>query len=274
MLPAFLITFREVIEATLIVATLLGVFIRLDRKRDIRGVWVGAASAFIAILLILILAAMTGFRIRNLFTGRAEEVIEGTLMIITSGFITWAVFSLHRYFAGYKTRLLGTMRDVIDGGSSAGIIWLAFTAVFREGIEIALFLTTIYFSEDPVSIFSGFAAGILAGVLLCVLIIVTSIRIPIFQMFRMTGIALILFGAGLLARGIHEFSELGIIPDLGTVRIFPVRFDTHIMADMTKSVFGISATMEVVTLMLYLTYVWFMMRRFVVIRHARQVGDI
>ena len=153
MLPSFLITIREVIEASLIVATILGILVKLGMKNKIRTVWYATASALGLCLLLLAAASIAGLRIQELYTGRTEELIEGVLMIISALFITWAVFFLHKYFAQYKTHLLSKIKSSVEMGKQSGLFMLVFTAVFREGFEIVLFLSTIYLSSNPGDIF-------------------------------------------------------------------------------------------------------------------------
>src|SRR3989344_6268229 len=174
MLPAFLITFREVIEASLIVATVLGI------------------------------------RIQKIYSGKTEELIEGVLMVTSAIFITWAVFFLHNYFGKYKTRLLAKIKSSVENEEQKGLFWLTFTAVFREGFEIVLFLSTIYFSSNPERIFAGFLTGLMGALVVSFGLFTATLKLPVYSAFRVTSLLLILFAAGLLARGIHEFAEFGL----------------------------------------------------------------
>lgn len=92
MLPALLITFREILEAALIVATILGILVKLGHTKAIKAVWMGTLSAFGISLIFLLLGSMTGLRVHELFTGRTEQLFEGSVMTISAIFITWAVF--------------------------------------------------------------------------------------------------------------------------------------------------------------------------------------
>ncbi|QQR64201.1 FTR1 family protein [Candidatus Roizmanbacteria bacterium] len=106
MLPAFLITFREVIEASLIVATILGILSKLNQGKSIKTVWTATALAgFLSVILIGV-GSLGGLQFQKLYSGKIEQTTEGVLMITSAIFITWAVFFLHKHFSRYKVELL------------------------------------------------------------------------------------------------------------------------------------------------------------------------
>ena len=248
MLPSFLITFREVIEATLIVATILGILVKLNQKKGIKTVWLATGAAAALSILLLGISSLIGLKVNELFE-QHEPYVEGSLMIISAVFITWAVFFLHKYFAHYKTRLLQKIKKTVEQEEQRGLFALVFTAVFREGLEIVLFLSTVYFSSNPQSIFIGFLGGATGALLIAFGLFTATLRLPVFYAFRTTSILLILFAAGLLARGIHEFREVGILPEIGKMTF------SFIPPNMT---FGITQKMDMIQLSIYGGYVFFM----------------
>lgn len=254
MLPAFLITLREVIEASLIVATILGILVKLHQGKGIRTVWVATGSAVIASFGILLAGSLFGYRIQELYTGKTEEFIEGIFMIVSAIFITWAVFFLHKYFANYKVHLLKKLKETVEAQESKGLFILTFTAVFREGFEIVLFLSTIFFSSNPQEIFTGFAGGIVAGLLVSAALFTATLRLPVFYAFRVTSVLLILFAAGLLARGLHEFTEAGVLPELNAFSLAFLPEKGSIPAEFIKAIFGITPSMDLAQISLYLAY--------------------
>lgn len=265
MIPALLITIREAIEASLIVATVLGILIKLNQKSSIRTVWIATASATIVSVLLLGIGSLFGIKMQELYTGEVEEIIEGILMITSAIFITWAVFILHTYFAQYKVRLLTKVKDTIFNHSQKGLFFLVFTAVFREGFEIVLFLSTMYFSSDPQNIFIGFILGAGIGLAISYSLFSATIRLPVYQAFRATSILLILFAGGLLARGIHEFAEVGWLPEIGSVKLSFLPETTSFAGEMVKALFGLRVNMDYTQIIMYGLYVgimfWFVFFR-------------
>src|SRR3989338_3332780 len=120
MLPAFLITLREVIEASLIVATILGILTRLGERRSVKIVWFGTLAAGVVSIFLLGIGSFAGIKVQEWYSGQTEKLIEGLLMITSALFITWAVFWLHRYFSKYKLHLLQKVKSTIVGHSAYG----------------------------------------------------------------------------------------------------------------------------------------------------------
>lgn len=261
MIAAFLITFREVIEASLIVATILGILARFRRQQEIKTVWLATVTALAVSLLLLTVGSIFGFKVKEIFTGRIEAVIEGFLMVVSAIFITWAVFFLHNYFARYKTSLLIRIKDKIEGKKEdhhRGLFWLTFTAVFREGFEIVLFLTTVYLASEPRQILLGFFSGLLLALVTAVLLFTATLKIPVRRTFQVTSGLLILFAGGLLARGFHEFSEAGFLPSSNGLTFSFLPEKNTFAAEMIKAVLGLSRQMEFLPLLFYAGYILFM----------------
>lgn len=258
MIPSYLITFREVIEASLIVATILGILVKLKQKKGIKTVWYATGLATFISILLLGLGSLFGLKMQELYSGKTEELIEGILMITSAGFITWAVFFLHKYFSKYKVQLLNKITKAVEKEEQKGLFILVFTAVFREGFEIVLFLSTIYFSSNPQSIFTGFIGGLVSGLLVSLALFGATLRLPVYLAFRTTSILLILFAAGLLTRGVHEFAEVGLLPEIGKITLAIIPYKGTFAADMIKAIFGITKHMDMIQLALYSTYVGFM----------------
>lgn len=258
MIPALLISFREVIEASLIVATIVGVLVKLGHTKSIHTVWLATGAATLLGILLLGIGSLFGLKVQEIYTGKIEEFIEAVLMVTSAIFITWAVFFLHTYFAQYKTKLLYKIRETVEREEQKGIFILVFTAVLREGLEIVLFLSTMYFSSNPASIFLGFLLGAGGALLVSVSLFTATIRLPVYQAFRATSVLLVLFAAGLLARGVHEFMEAGVLPGLTQLPQLTLTFIPHTSSFaglMVQSVFGITQTMHLLQWSVYLLYI-------------------
>ncbi len=258
MVPALLITLREVIEASLIVATILGILVKLNRHQRVKTVWVATLLAFVASLVFLGLASLFGMKLQQWYSGTTEELIEGAFMVVSAAFITWAVFFLHNHFAQYKTRLLKKIKDTVNKQEQMGLFALTFTAVLREGLEIVLFLATIYLSSNPAQIFTGFVSGAFLAFLISFALFRATLKMPVFYAFRVTSILLILFAAGLLAQGVHEFAEAGVLPELPKLTFPFIPPKDSIAGDIIKAIFGVSKKMDAIQLFLYTGYASFM----------------
>ncbi len=254
MIPSLLITFREVIEAALIVATIMGILTKLGQKRNIKTVWIATLTAAAASILLLVGGSIAGVKVQEIYTGKTEELIEAILMTTSALFITWTVFFFHNYFGRYKTKLLRKLKQTVEQRQQRGLFVLTFTAVVREGFEIVLFLSTIYVSSNPQQILGGFAVGAALALLVCYGLFAATLRMPVFYAFRVTSALLILFAAGLLARGAHEFMEAGVLNATPNVYLPFLPETSTVIGGIIQSVFGVTKSMDVIQLTLYLLY--------------------
>src|SRR5690348_13814510 len=202
MIPTLLITLREVIEASLIVATILGILTKLHQRESIKTVWFATASALLVSFLLVFGGSTIGINVQQIYQGNSEPIIEGILFIASAFFVTWAVFVLHKHFARKKMHILQKVKETIAVDERRGIFMLTFTAVLREGIEIVLFLSTLYLTTTRPAILGGFTLGVISGLVISGVLFFGTIRMPIFYTFRATSFLLIIFAGGLLARGI------------------------------------------------------------------------
>ena len=109
-------------------------------------------------------------------------------------------------------------QKIIDGEKKGGmgIFLLSFLAVFREGVEIILFLYGIAIKQGGLSFLTSIMGGTIAASI-GYLIFVQSKNVPLKTFFNISSVVLIFIAGGLIAHGIHEFEEAGLIPYHGAV---------------------------------------------------------
>jgi high-affinity iron transporter len=206
---AALLTTREGLEASLIVGIVLAYLAKTDNRQHMRVVWAGVAAA---VLVSILTGALLFFTIGEL-EGRAEQIFEGVAMFSAVGVLTWMIFWMRRQAMGIKRDLESRVQGAVAAGSAVGLASVVFFAVLREGWETALFLFAISESSTPGVTAVGAVIGLVVAVTLGVLLYRGSRRLDLRQFFTVTGILLIVFAAGLLAHGIHEFQEAGLLPE-------------------------------------------------------------
>src|SRR6185369_8432686 len=90
------------------------------------------------------------------------------------------------------------------------LIFMAFFAVFREGLETAVFLVAIFQNSDSTgSAGAGAILGILAAVAIGFAIYRGGVKLDYARFFRFTGVVLALVAAGLVAGALHTAHEAG-----------------------------------------------------------------
>lgn len=208
MATSFLLSLREGLEAALIIGIVLGVLRKMERQNLNSTVWLGALCA----ILVSISAAVGMNWIGAEFEGQGEQLFEGITMLFAAGVLTWMVFWMRKQSKTLKQEIEVGVRGAAEGSGKRALFLLAFLAVVREGIELALFLLAARLTSNPLQEFLGASLGIGSAALLGWVIFAGSRRLSLTKFFQSTNVLLALFGAGLVGLGIHEFNELGWIP--------------------------------------------------------------
>jgi high-affinity iron transporter len=259
MLPAYLLSLREGLEAALIIGIVLGALRKIRRTDLSPALWLGTLAAFGVSVFTAILLTRLGLEMED----PGEAIFEGFTMILAAGILTWMIFWMSKQSRTLKSELEeGVNKAAVSSGKRA-LFWLAFVAVVREGIELALFLTAAFFIGDQshatantAQNLAGAILGLGTAILLSWSLFATAIRLDLRRFFQVTGALLILFAAGLLAYGIHEFNEIGWIP-----AIIPHVWDlnsiisqTSLLGQLLETLFGYNANPSLTEVIAYLAY--------------------
>jgi high-affinity iron transporter len=141
MIPSFLLALREGLEAALIVGIVLGALRKTQHEELKTTVWWGTASAIVVSLVAAVILYLVGVS----FEGKAEEAFEGITMLLAAGVLTWMIFWMHYQSQNISASLEADVRQAARQHSKRALFLVAFLAVVREGIELALFLTATSF---------------------------------------------------------------------------------------------------------------------------------
>ena len=198
---SFLITLREGLEASLILAILITYLNKTGRKEDSRNVWLGAGSAIVACLV----AGTLIYVFVNGLSGKVEQAVEGSIATAAVIVLTQMVF----WMRANAKELSADLRSKVDASQRQALFVIAFVAVVREGLETVLFLLGAETSTAKgSSVVIGGLLGLVASVILGVFVFVGGRRVNMKQFFNVTAVLLLLFGAGLAGKAAHEFREL------------------------------------------------------------------
>lgn len=210
MLPSFTLSLREGLEAALIIGIVLGSLRQMQRTELKPVIWFGVLSA--------VLVSLVGALVLNLvgaeFEGRAEELFEGFAMLFAAGLLTWMIFWMRRQGASLKQELEADVRRVVVKSGATALFILVFLSVAREGLELALFLFAAGVDSEATPIITGAALGLLVSAVLGWILFASTRRLSLRNFFRVTNMLLIIFAAGLVAHGVHELNEAGLIPPI------------------------------------------------------------
>ena len=246
---------REGVEAALIVAIILAYLAKTGNARYSRQIWIGAGAA-------MVLSVAVGLGLFATVGGLEspyEQIFEGITMLVAAAVVTWMLFWMRRQAASVKGELQASVDRALTEGSVWGLAFLAFTAVIREGIETSLFLVGQVNSADDAasSVLIGALVGLAIAIGIGYVFYQGSRRINLATFFRWTGVGLIFIAAGLLSHAVHEFIEVGIIT-VGTQTAFDISAalpHEEGIGQFLRALFGYTSTPEIITLVVWLTYV-------------------
>jgi high-affinity iron transporter len=210
MLTALLIMIREGFEAALVVAIVYAYLRRIERMDLTRAVWAGVGAATALAFAVGIGIHLT---IGNLDGAARLRAFAGVSLFAVC-VLTWMIFWMRRQARKIKGELEHSIDAAIDAGGNVktAIGFVAFFAVAREGLEAALFLIAAATEENGVDVLVGGVAGLAIASVLGYLVVLGGRRIPMQAFFKVTGLVLIVFAAGLLARTVAYLQYAG---DLG-----------------------------------------------------------
>jgi high-affinity iron transporter len=210
---ALLIMVREGFEAALVVAIVFAYLRRLERLDLSRAVWGGVAAA---VAISLIIGVVVHTTVGGL-EGDARMRAFAAISALAAAVLTWMIFWMRR-----QSRLIkGDLEHKVDaalcseriGFALAGV---ALVAVLREGIEAALFLLAVGTDEDGSGVLLGAFIGIAIASALAYAVYWGGRKVPMKAFFTVTGLVLIVFAAGLVARTVMFLQISG---DLGSLNL-------------------------------------------------------
>jgi high-affinity iron transporter len=250
-LQTFLTGLREGLEAALVVSILLSFLVRGGHRERIPALWAGVV---VAVVISFGFGALLHFTSANM-SFEAQEAFGGILSIIAVVFVTWMVFWMRRAARTLKGDLHGKMHEALELGF-VGVFVAALLAVGREGLETALFLYPTFQAQGAgASPALGAVLGIATAVVIGLLLYRGIVHMNLSAFFRLTGAALIVIAAGVLAYGVHDLQEAGILPGLDNLAWNIDGYQvTSWYGAVIKGVFNLGPQMTVLEVFTYFAY--------------------
>ncbi len=202
MLGQYLITFREMLEAALIISIVIAYMALTNKRHLVRYIWWGVALAVAASIL-------AGLMVASFYGGLPEATVklfEGVAALIAVAVLTTMIIWMALKGSRMEEDIRRRTTEVVERGAVTGLVAFAFIMVFREGFETVLFLTP-FATSDPTGTAYGLLLGIASALVISFAIFKLGMRINLRSFFYLSSILLVLLAAGLAGYGVHELLE-------------------------------------------------------------------
>lgn len=210
MLAAFLIYFREGVEAALLIGALLAGVRRVGRPDAIRYVHAGWLAALPAGVLTWWVAS------RVLTVSAKDRELTEALIALTAAAVLfsmsfWMISKVEsRRWTGYLRKGL---EESLTRRNLALLAGVSFLAVYREAAETVLF-TQALLLEAPghaAEVWAGAGAGLIAMVALAMLMSRTVVKLPLGPFFAASSALMCMLAISFAGAGIYELVSAGYV---------------------------------------------------------------
>ena len=197
----FIIVFREVLEASLVVGIIYLLLIKTNQTEQLSKLWLAVAASILASILVGYSVIQAKYALGN---DSIRALFEGVFLYITALLIWYVIFWLSKHVSDRK--ILEDQATQALALSSWGIFLVVFFAILREGFETAVFLISSFSITGSFS-YVGFVIGALMAIAIGYLIVQQGRKVNLKYIFKYTTLLLVFLSAGMVAYGTHELEE-------------------------------------------------------------------
>ena len=197
----FIIVFREVLEASLVVGIIYLLIEKTNQLTHITKLWYGVFASILASIAVGFLVIQAKNALGNNST---QALFEAVFLYLTAFLIWYVIFWLSKNVSNKKvleSQAINAMEI-----SSWGIFFVVFFSILREGFETAIFLISSFSITGTFSYF-GFIVGAVLAIIIGFLIVRQGRKIDLRSVFKYTTLLLVFLSAGMIAYGTHEAEE-------------------------------------------------------------------
>jgi high-affinity iron transporter len=210
MLQALLVTFREGLEALLIVGVIAAYLRKTGRAELLRGVRIGLAVSVVTCLVGAYLWQMVPNQ--PLYEG-----IAALTAAVLVGLLLWQMMRMGRHMKKEIEARVDRLSGTAGGSPTAlgpviGVAVVTTLLVTREGLEAVLYLgIQVRMAQGSLGSLIGAALGLIAAGLVSFAWSRRAAKLNLGVVLKVTAVFLSLFLFQLLIYGIHELAESGAI---------------------------------------------------------------
>lgn len=209
------LVFREGLEAILVLAAVTAGMSRGKDKQYLRAVPAGALAAVLVSVAtwFVVVAIISRVNAPELAVQAATGLLAIVVLLVVMNWffhkVYWTGWIAHHN--DRRRRILQAAQET-GSGTFFGLALLGFTAIYREGFEIVLFLQDLRLKAGNHLIFEGAAIGLSLTLIVAALTFLAHTRLPYKKMLVWTGILLGVVLLVMVGESVQEMQLAGWIP--------------------------------------------------------------
>ncbi|MBW7476876.1 FTR1 family protein [Paenibacillus oenotherae] len=206
---SFLITFREALEAILIVGVIMTYLKRIGQTQWNKYVWIGVVLALAASYgtALLFQTVLTGFSMMG-----SQNYLKIGIMLVSCVLLAHMVLFMSQQSRNIQGAVEQKIAAILTVGGALNMIIHSFLVVVREGVETVFFFAAITGGDIQLALQSwGALFGLVLAFVVGILFFKGTKRIQLKTFFRITSIFLTMIAAGLLVQAVGIMQDIGIM---------------------------------------------------------------
>ena len=214
-LTCAVLVFREGLEAILVLAAITAALNRKQENNYERGVAAGAGLGIIATIgtWYIVVAILSNIKVDALDIQAATGLLAIIVLLVV---MNWFFHRL--YWTGWISHHTNRRKKLMESHDNSefkmykGFALLGFTAIYREGFEIVLFLQQLRLKDGSTIVLIGTALGLLLTSIIAVFTFKAHIHLPYRKMLILTGVMLGIVLLVMVGESVQEMQQANWIP--------------------------------------------------------------
>jgi high-affinity iron transporter len=212
-LSSGILVFREGLEAILVLAAVTAGVVR-NKKGYWRSVLAGILAALVATVVtwFVVVALISAVNAPELAVQAGTGLLAVIVLLIV---MNWFFHKIYwtGWIANHSKRKSQVLENLSakDTGVSFGLALLGFTAIYREGFEVVLFLQDLRMKAGTAIVMGGASIGVLLTVIVAALTFTAHQKLPYKKMLVLTGVMLGVVLIVMVGESAQEMQQAGWI---------------------------------------------------------------
>ena len=209
-----ILVFREGLEAILVLSAITATVMKKKQSNYGKGISVGAGLGIIATIVtwFLVVAILSDINLPELDIQAATGLLAIVVLLVV---MNWFFHKI--YWTGWITNHTKRGRNLLESSNNSyymfrGLVLLGFTAIYREGFEIVLFLQQLRLRDGNTIVLAGALIGTALTAIVAVLTFAAHKHLPYKKMLVFTGVLLGVVLLVMVGESIQEMQQANWIP--------------------------------------------------------------